>query len=456
MKFLENLPRQFKQRVRKYQVPGAGLAILRGSRMIATANAGVTSLDTRIPVTDDTLFQIGSITKTLTTTLAMQLVDEGQLDLDAPVRRYLPDFRVADPRVSREVTPRHLLSHQSGIDGDFWVESGRGDDAGQKLLDMAAMMPNQFPMGEELSYCNLGFVVMGRITEVLRGKPWDDVLREHLFDPLDMDQAFSRPEDAIRFSCAIGHVPSPQKKGVWQASRVPYLPQGQRAVGTTPTMTATNLLKFARMHLDGGRNDRGERVLTLRSVKAMQRRQIRAPKFFPRGLTGWGLGWMLTQFGGHKVYGHDGTTVGQFAFLRIMPEKNLAVAMLTNGGDAGGLYEEVYRDIFKSLARVDLPELPQPNRLMKTDPAPFEGSYRNSTGVFRIRQQRGRLVTVWEPNEGESVIPENSPLVPIGKNAFLPDTKDELLNRNTFLFSGLANGKHQYLSVLTRIFRRFD
>lgn len=454
MTFLENLPRTFGQRVKKFGVPGASLAILRGSRVIATAASGVTSVDTRIPVTEDTLFQIGSITKPHTTTLAMQLVDEGKLDLDKPVRHYLPRFRVADAQVSRTVTPRHLLSHQSGIDGDFFVESGRGDDAPWRLLDMASMMPNQFPIGEQLSYCNLGFVVMGCITEKLRDKPWHDVMKEHLFEPLGMDQAFSRPEDALRFSCAIGHVPSRRKKGVWHASKVPYLSQGQAAAGATPAMTATNLLKFARMHMDGGKNDKGEKVLLARSVNAMQKRQIRAPKFFPRGLTGWGLGWMLMDFDGQAVYGHDGGTIGQFAFLRVLPKKNLAVAMLTNGGDAGSLFDAMYRDIFKSLARVDMPPQPAPDHSLKPDLKPYPGRYRNLAGDFILEEKSGRLVLTWAPNEGQSGIPERSPVAFMGKDAAIMDTGDEELDRNTLIFSGKADGKMAYLCWGSRIYRR--
>lgn len=456
MSFLENLPKLFGQRVRKFGVPGASLAILRGSRVITTAASGVTSVDTRIPVTEDTLFQIGSITKPFTTTLAMQLVDEGRLDLDAPVRDYLPEFRVADPVVSKTVTSRHLLSHQSGIDGDFFQEVGRGDDAPDRLIAMAAMMPNQFPLGEQLSYCNLGFVVMGQIIAKLRDKPFHDVLKEHLFDPLGMKQAFSRPEDGIRFSCAIGHVPSQRRDGQWNASKVAYLSQGQAAAGATPTMTATDLLKFARMHRDGGKNEAGDKVLLARSVNAMQKRQIRAPKFFPRGLTGWGLGWMLMEFGGHKVYGHDGGTIGQFAFLRILPKKNLAVAMLTNGGDASGLYDAMYRDIFKSLAKVDLPPDPGPDRSLAPDLTPYEGSYRNLNGTFDLKADKGRLGVVWRPNEGKSGIPDNSPVAFMGKDAAIFDTDDEQLNRNTLLFSGAQNRKMRYLTFGTRVYRRIS
>lgn len=128
MAILTELDRILRTGVRRYGVPGASLGVLRGSRVYSAA-AGVINLDTGVRATPDAVFQIGSITKTLTTMLAMQLVDDGLLDLDAPDATYLPDFRVKRLDVSRQVTARHFLSHTSGIDGDLFADSGRGDDA---------------------------------------------------------------------------------------------------------------------------------------------------------------------------------------------------------------------------------------------------------------------------------------------------------------------------------------
>lgn len=457
MSFLESLPGQFKRKVKKYKVPGASLAILRGCRVVVTATAGVTSLDTRIPVTDQTLFQIGSITKTMTTTLAMQLVDEGKLDLDEPVISYLPGFRVADANVSRTVTPRQFLSHQSGIDGDFFVEAGRGDEASQRLLDMASMMPNLYAPGEMLSYCNLGFVVVGRIIEQLTGMPWDDVMRERIFEPLGMEHAFTRPEDGIRFSCAIGHVPSRSKKDVWYPSKVPYLSQGQKAAGATPTMTPTDLLKFVQMHLNGGKNAKGEKVLSAKSVNAMQKRQIRSST--RSGLAGWGIGWMLFDFDGERVIGHDGGTIGQAAFLRIHPKKKFAVAMLTNGGDAGGLYTDVYNSIFEHMAKVSVPGFIKPDRSLKPKLEPYTGVFENLNGQFEIsiagNGKNEHLEIEWKPNGGGfSGVPAGTKLVFADKDVALLDTANELDNRTTYFFSRFENGKAGYMATGSRQYRR--
>ena len=151
----------------KHGVPAASVAVLRGEEVDAAAS-GILNLDTGVEATDDSLFQIGSITKVWTATLAMQLVDEGRIELDAPVRRYLPDFRVADDEVSEAVTVRHLLRRTpSGIDGDHFADTGRGDDYLERYVETCAELPQVHPLGATMSYCNTGFTILGRMLEVV-------------------------------------------------------------------------------------------------------------------------------------------------------------------------------------------------------------------------------------------------------------------------------------------------
>ena len=121
------LQQRLADALKRHRVPGASLAILAGETLREGA-AGVVNVRTGVEATPDAVFDIGSITKVFTTTLVMQLVDAGLLDLDAPVRRYLPELVLADPEAAARVTVRHLLTHQSGIEGDFFQATGRGDD----------------------------------------------------------------------------------------------------------------------------------------------------------------------------------------------------------------------------------------------------------------------------------------------------------------------------------------
>lgn len=168
---LAKIPQLLAERIERYRVPGASLAVLHDGEVFETA-AGVVNVDTGVETTPDSVFQIGSITKLMTTTLAMQLVDEGRLDLDAPVRTWLPELELQDAEAARTITPRHLLTHTSGIDGDFFVDTGRGDDAVERFVVACMALPQPHPVGEGFSYCNAGFVIAGRVIEKLRGAPW--------------------------------------------------------------------------------------------------------------------------------------------------------------------------------------------------------------------------------------------------------------------------------------------
>ena len=118
----------------RHDVPGAAVAVQKDDDDPVEAATGVINLNTGVATTTDSVFQIGSVTKVWTAALVMQLVDEGLVDLDAPVRRYLPRFAVADPVVTVTVTVRQLLSHTGGFAGDLFEDTGRGDDALDRLL----------------------------------------------------------------------------------------------------------------------------------------------------------------------------------------------------------------------------------------------------------------------------------------------------------------------------------
>jgi CubicO group peptidase (beta-lactamase class C family) len=258
----------------EHGVVGASLAVeLDGERIEAAT--GVLNLRSGQPATPDAVFQIGSISKVWTATLVMQLVDEGLLDLDAPVVTYLPDFRVGDADVSRTVTTRHLLTHTSGIDGDFFEDTGRGDDVLEKYVAAMAELRQNHPLGATMSYCNSGYSVLGRIVEVLRGTTWDAALREHLFTPLGLETAGTLPEEALLHAAATGHV---QEPGMSEPVVTPqwgiYRSAGPAGLIHCP---ARDVLTFARMHLDDGAAPNGTRVLSAESARAMREPQVEVP-----------------------------------------------------------------------------------------------------------------------------------------------------------------------------------
>ena len=369
----------------RHRIPGAALGILRvrpgrEDELIEVA-CGVLNKDTGVEATTDSLFQIGSITKVWTATLAMQLVDEGVLDLDAPVAEVLPELRLADPDVAKKVTMRHLLTHTSGIDGDVFTDTGRGDDCVEKYVAQLEEARQNHPLGATWSYCNSGFALAGRVIEKLTGSTWDKAVRERIFTPLGIKHTVTLPEEALLHRAAVGHVSegseAPARAPVWT------LPRSMGPAGLICS-TVADVLAFARLHLTGGLAPDGTRLLSEASAAAMTEMQADLPDKFTLG-DSWGLGWTRFGWDGRRLIGHDGNTIGQSAFLRLLPDEGLAVTLLTNGGSTGDLYEDLYREIFAELADVDMPRpLSPPAEPVQTDARRHAGTYERAGARLEV------------------------------------------------------------------------
>ena len=231
---------------RETSVPGAVLGVWSDGRATVTPY-GVLSTRSGQPTAADSVFQIGSITKTWTATMVAQLVAEGRLSYDACVSDLLPGTRLGLDDASDRITVRHLLTHSSGLDGDIFDDTGRGDDCVERYVALLADASRTFEPGAAYSYCNSGYVVLGRIIEVLDGRTWDESLRERLVDPLGLRDTVTLPEDAILRSPALGHHAPPHEVTPYDTWMLP------RALGPAGLVTASaaDLLTYARMHLDG-------------------------------------------------------------------------------------------------------------------------------------------------------------------------------------------------------------
>jgi CubicO group peptidase (beta-lactamase class C family) len=374
----------------KHRVPGAAIAVSVGQDVVDFA-AGLLSKSTGVEATADSLFQVGSITKLWTSTLVMQLADEGKLDIDAPLRRYLPEFRLADEAAAAEITVRQLLCHTAGFEGDIFTDTGPGDDCIEKYVATLGSVPQLFPPGEMFSYNNAGFCVLGRIVEVLRGKQYDTCLREHLLAPLGLTHAANGANEAILYRAAVGHIEpgpgaEPQPAPVWSLAR------SNSPAGSMLSMRPRDLLTFARMHMSGGTAADGTTVLSASSVQAMQESQVKLPNLAIMG-DRWGLGWEMFDWPGGPVIGHDGGTIGQSAFLRLVPGRDVAIALLTNGGDAIAVYRHVYGHLLRELAGVELPEMPEPPaEPTRIDASRYLGTYSCDVADMTVTQdQESRL-----------------------------------------------------------------
>ncbi|MFI7128954.1 serine hydrolase domain-containing protein [Nonomuraea sp. NPDC050153] len=384
----EHWQRRLDELCAAHHVPGATLAVLAGGDVHELAT-GVLNRATGVPMTPDSVFLSGSIAKVYTATLVMRLVGEGRLDLDARVVDVLPEFATPDEEATKVITVRQLLSHTGGVTNDFTYDSGRGDDCLAKYVEAARGVALDCRPGTAVSYGSLGYVVLGRLVEALTGKTWDEALRDMVFTPLGLERSMTLPEEALRFRVAMSHLggpgQDPDPAPVWD-----MMPRSAGPYGRIITSSG-DLVRFARMHLAGGLAPDGTRVVPAEAVAAMQRREVDVPDKWTVSADGWGLGWTLYDWDGVFGYGHDGAAIGQYAYLRVVPQAGVAVALMTNGGGARPVYAALFRELLSELAGVRMPDaFGPPAQPPVVDMTPFVGTYKREGVVITISPSRIR------------------------------------------------------------------
>ena len=385
-------------------VPGVAIGVWQQNAvppLEAMMGFGATNRDHALPVNEDTLFQIGSITKTMTATIAMRLVEMGQLDLDTPIRHYLPQFQMQDAEAQQKATVRHLFTHTAGWVGDYFENTGRGDDALARYVANMSDLPQQAPLGSLWSYNNAGFSLAGRVIEVVTGKPFETVAQELLFAPLGMTMSFFFPDDIMTHNFAVGHIITPEATKV--ATPWPLARSAHPAGGVTSTVR--DMLRYARFHLNGGRTEGGEQLMQPATIAAMQAYQTTAGSMADAV----GISWLLNDLAGVRLVSHGGATNGQIAQLLLVPEQGFALVVLTNANRG----REVTRDL-TNWALAHYLGLQQPTlhdqTLTEAELQPYTGYYKAQLSEVEVTSANGGLVLQIIPQPG---FPDkNSPAAP--------------------------------------------
>ncbi|MFA6311067.1 MAG: serine hydrolase domain-containing protein [Sterolibacterium sp.] len=388
---LDTLQETLALGVVRHGVPGASMAVLHAGQVHAVA-AGVLNAETGIAASPDSVFQIGSVTKSFTATLAMMLIEEGRLALGDLVVDHLPDFTLANggADAARTIRVKHLLCHVSGIDGDRIEDTGNGDDAVEKFIANLHDCQLLHPVGAFFSYSNVGYNVLGRILEVIEGKPWDRILRERLLLPLGLSSAVTSAGESMAERTAVGHDSDAQ--GNLRPSTFGFAPKSNGPSGTMLAMSATDLLRFARFHMDGSVNNAedGRRLLTPASLQLMRQAHVDIPQSYR--YSGWGLGWMLFDWNGQGAFGHDGGWAGLSAYLRICPRTKLIAVLLANGGDAALLMRDAVGPILARYGELTPPELPHIDLPHPADLDLYAGRYSRYGQTITLGVDGSRLV----------------------------------------------------------------
>ena len=368
----EELDAKIEAGMKAYGIPGVAAAVLADGQE-HVKGYGVTNVDHPTPVDGDTIFRIGSTTKTFTGTAMMRLVEQGKADLGAPVRRYLPDFAVADPAVGAAVTVRQLLDHTSGWMGEDLQDFGRGDDAVARYVESMPRLPQLTAPGSVFAYNNAGLVVAGRIVEVVTGMTYEDAVQTLLLDPLQLSSTHYFTDQIIGLNVAASHNVVDGKPVVdtdfWE------FPRSCNPTGALMS-SVRDQLRYAQFHLGDGTAPNGSRLLSPQSLLAM-RSNPGSGGTLQVELTGMGVTWMLRPSADNAtIVQHGGTWPGQLSGFFMVPERNFAMTVLTNSAGGSKLIADLFADDWALRRFAAISNLPaSPQHLSAADLAPYTGRY---------------------------------------------------------------------------------
>lgn len=373
----KKLSQKIVSEMKRLSIPGAAVGIWHKGREY-TAGFGVTSIEHPLLVTPDTLFQVGSVSKTFTGTMLMQLAEQGKIDIDAPVRNIIQDLKLRDENVAKQVTTLHLLTHMGGWVGDYFNDFGNGNDALAKMVKDIAKLPQVMPLGKIWSYNNAGFNIASRLIEVITGKPYEQAAQEMLFDPLGLKMSFFYPSDILfthRF--VAGHYKEGKKLHV---SRPWAIGRAGNGVGGVVS-TVKDLLAYARFHMGNG-----NRIIKRKTLEAM-----RIPQANAGGRGKIGITWFINKAGPLTRYSHGGATHGQQAAFLFIPEKDFAITILTNSNSGGILNNNVINLALEIYFNIK-PAMPKPIKISTNELKEYAGSYRIGTEAFDLKIKNNYLM----------------------------------------------------------------
>lgn len=315
-------------KMHRLKIPGVSLAIVEGDQIVHLRGFGRARPDGEAP-SPQTPFFIGSVTKSFTALAIMQLVEAGKVELDVPVKRYLPWFRLADPEASNQMTVRHLLNHTSGmsvLQGQMILsELEDSPDATKRQLSTLEL---SHPVGSKFQYNNTNYNILGRIVEAASGESYPGYIQKHIFDPLDMRHSYTSKTEAQKNGLARGHrywfghpIPAPNL-----SIPLSSLPSGQLI------SCAEDMANYLIAHLNEGRFGEAQ-ILSPAGIDELHRGAV---EWREMGLDfgHYAMGWVSQVFGKSTIVSHSGTVPDFGAFAALVPEQKKGIVLLYNANHA--------------------------------------------------------------------------------------------------------------------------
>jgi D-alanyl-D-alanine carboxypeptidase len=339
-----------RARMREMNTPGMALAVTSRQQLLHEATYGFANLDAKRPVTPDTLFEIGSISKSFTSVALLQMRDEGAFDPQVPISRYLPWFEIRSKFAP--VTGHHLMSHTAGLPRDR-------DDVPSSVYQAYGVREREtgYEPGVHYAYSNVGYQVLGYVLEAIAKRPYAQVIAERILRPLGMhatEAQFThetRPRLAVGYDRMYDDRPSHPSHPLVPATWLEYAAGDGSIVST-----ATDMAAYARMLLNRGKGPGGARVLSENGFALLTHRAI------PSGESAWyGYGMGTSEKDGRLFISHSGGMVGYSSYLVLDPEAGVAAVALVNGpGDPAAITRYALEVARAAVRQSALPAVPPP------------------------------------------------------------------------------------------------
>lgn len=331
---IEKIDAYITQQMKHLSIPGVAIGIVSNNEVVYVQGYGVAD-DSGRAMTADTPFLIASLSKSFTALAIMQLVEEGKVDLDAPVHTYLPWFRIADEEISSKITVRHLLHQTSGFDErESYIRNlntDASDDALEKSIRDLNTVDLNFMPGEAFEYANTNYDILGLIIQTVSGQSYEEYIEEKIFTPLDMNQSFTSMEDARTGNVSRGYYPYFGFTTAFD-NRMPYSRIVKPSAGLFSS--AEDLTHYLIAHLNDGQYQ-GNSILSAEGID-----ELHTPGVYYSENAGYGMGWAAFPFNEVKPVAPDGVTptgiahrgdwLGYYSIMVLIPELETGIVLLMN------------------------------------------------------------------------------------------------------------------------------
>ncbi len=330
---LKNLDAYIEKAMEEWKVPGLAIAIVKDDKVIYNKGFGVRDINKKDRVDTNTLFAIASNTKAFTAHALGLLVQEGKISWDDPVLKYLPDFQLFDPEVTRKITIRDLLCHRSGLGtwaGDliWWGSTYTREN----VIDRIRFIKPVADFRTTYRYSNMMFLVAGQIIPKVTGSSWDDFLKERFFFPLQM----RRTNTSVSELDLAGNVALPHTIQKGEVASVPYVNVDNSGPAGAINSCTADLVHWLRLQLANGSYS-GEQLVNTEIIAETRKSHIMIPiSAYAKKinhyshLSTYALGWRLRDYQGRLIINHTGGLDGMYSYLGFMPDEHLGLVILTN------------------------------------------------------------------------------------------------------------------------------